>query len=208
METTATKKVNLLGLLKGASEMCIMVYCPVFGHLAVEKISDNYVHCYEVDDPKKRTIAFDSEGYLEKVFFGLSDTKHSDRPLLFVNENCNYDDWQNFSIELYPKLPSTWEVFCKDTFKDEMKDKKTFPYAEEVKSLQKLLILRDYYNRSVKKEHIDRHSKYNIICAEGKLRVQKAGNNDKRIMWFQNELLAVKFLKSFGNLLEEAKELL
>jgi hypothetical protein len=205
---TVTKKVNLLESLKGAPEMCIIIYCPVFGHLGVEKVSDNYVHCFELNDPKKRTIAFDAEGYLEKVFFGLSDTKRSDKPLLFVDENCRYEDWYDFKIDAYPALPSTWEVFCEDTFKDEMKDKKSFPYAEEVKSLQKLLILRDYYNRSVKKEHIDLHSKYNIICAEGKLRVQKASNTDKRIMWFQNELLAIKFLESFGNLLEDAKGLL
>ena len=51
--------------------------------------------------------------------------------------------------------------------------------------------------------------KYNITSGEdGKLKVSKIFNNQISIISFQNDILADKFLKSFGGLLESARKII
>ena len=128
------------------------------------------------------------------------------KPVLFPDEKKS--SWDNFSIDNYPDLPSSWEEFSStsEQFINEIKAKNgKFPYSDEIKALQMLLILRDQYRKADNAKEM----KYNIVAGEdGKLRVAKIFNNQISIISFQNDILAEKFLKSFVGLLESARSII
>jgi hypothetical protein len=209
METTVSNTKNALDLtvkLRGAIEKAITIYCPYFGPMRVKSIDDGTIRCYAVDDEEKKSVVFDKEGYMLQSYFGREAFKRSFEPVLFPDETKS--SWDNFSIDNYPDLPSSWEEFSStsEQFINEIKTKNgKFPYSDEIKALQMLLILRDQYRKADNAKEM----KYNIVAGEdGKLRVAKIFNNQISIISFQNDILAEKFLKSFGGLLESARSII
>ena len=211
METTVNKTGNentldLTVKLRGAIEKGIKIYCPYFGYMRVKSIDDDTIRCYAVDDEEKKSVVFDKEGYMLQSYFGREAFKRSYEPVLFPDDTKG--SWDNFSVDLYPELPSSWEEFSStsEQFINEIKAKNgKFPYSDEIKAMQMLLILRDQYRKADNLKEM----KYNIVSGEdGKLKVAKVFNNQVSLISFQNDILAGKFLKSFEGLLEQAREII
>ena len=209
METTVNKTNKSLDLtvkLRGAIEKAVKVFCPYFGYMRVKSLDDGSVRCYAVDDEEKRSVVFDKEGYMSQAFFGRESFKRSYMPVLFPDETMG--SWDDFSIDNYPDLPSSWEEFSStsEQFINEIKAKNgKFPYSDEIKAMQMLLILRDQYRKADNAKEM----KYNIVAGEdGKLKVAKIFNNQVSLISFQNDILAEKFLKSFEGLLEQARQII
>ena len=209
MDTKEVNTNNALDLtvkLRGAIEKGIKIYCPYFGYMRVKSIDDGSIRCYPVDDEEKKSVVFDKEGYMLQSYFGRESFKRSFEPVLFPDETKG--SWDDFEIDNYPDLPSSWEEFssASGNFVNEIKAKDgKFPYSDEIKALQMLLILRDQYRKADNAKEM----KYNITSGEdGKLKVSKIFNNQISIISFQNDILADKFLKSFGGLLESARKII
>ena len=195
-------KLNLVEKLKGAEKKCVTLYSPMFGDVVVMSVDKNFIKCYRLKDEKRKTIIFNSEGKMSHVYFGMTNTETSDEVMLFPSKENR--DWSTFVLDEYPGLPTTWEEYWEKELKAEMAEKKVFPYAEEIKTLQMLLILRDRYN----KEARERLNTYEICRNRaGEFKVQKIYET-RHVLQFVNSTVAEKFLKNFHEMLEQVKELI
>lgn len=199
-----TKKLNLTEKLKDAPERCLTLYSPMFGNVTVQSVDKTFVKCYRTNDPRKKTIIFNSEGKMSHVYFGMTNSEVSDEVMLFPSRENR--DWDSFSLDRYPGLPLSWDEYVKKEFGAVMKGKTAdeIPYATEVKALQQLLILRDRYNR----ESNEKMMTYQISRnKKGEVRVTKIFET-RFPLTFVNETLAEKFLATFGELIKQAGELI
>ena len=195
-------KLNLVEKLKGAEKKCLTLYSPMFGDVVVMSVDKNFIKCYRLKDEKRKTIIFNSEGKMSHVYFGMTNTETSDEVMLFPSKENR--DWSTFVLDEYPGLPTTWEEYWEKELKSEIAEKKVFPYAEEIKTLQMLLILRDRYNKEAR-EHMMTYE----ICRNrsGEFKVQKIYET-RHVLQFVNSTVAEKFLKNFREMLEQVKELI
>lgn len=200
------KNINLSRILRGAPEKGVTVYSPWFGDMKVKTVEPDNIKCYLVDDTQHRTVIFDDEGYVKQVFVGYSDLiKKSAECMIFPSKDNR--DWSNYKIEMFPDLPNNWNDFSKN-FSDEVKQKGgNIPYSDEMKSLQKLLILRDRYRKASTRQVM----KFNI-CEDytkpGTFKAYPIVNDHVGIMSFQDIMLADKFIGNFSDLLKDIKNFL
>lgn len=199
-----TKKLDLTEKLKDAAERCLTLYSPMFGDVTVQSVDKTFIKCYRTNDPRKKTIIFNSEGKMSHVYFGMTNSEVSAEVMLFPSKDNH--DWDSFDLERYPGLPLSWDEYVKKEFSAEMKGKTAdeIPYASEVKALQELLILRDRYNR----ESSEKMMTYQVCRnKKGEVRVTKIFET-KFPLTFVNATLAEKFLATFGDLIKQAGELI
>lgn len=196
------KDYNLSVLLKGAVEKNITLYCPWFGDMKVLDIAEDNIRCYSALDEKKRPVVFDNGGYLKQVYLGGGDiTNKSAEVMLFPS--ADQRDWTKFSIDVFPDLPKTWNELLRGEAGAKMQESGKIPYGEEIKVLQMLLILRDEYRKSSKHQTM----KFCIKNVEGTLKVVP-DYGTPRIISFQDDLLADKFLECFRDYLGQVKDLI
>ena len=195
-------KLNLVEKLKGAEKKCLTLYSPMFGDVVVMSVDKNFIKCYRLKDEKRKTIIFNSEGKMSHVYFGMTNTETSDEVMLFPSKENR--DWSTFVLDEYPGLPLSWDEYWEKELKAEIAEKKVFPYAEEIKTLQMLLILRDRYNKEAR-EHMMTYE----ICRNrsGEFKVQKIYET-RHVLQFVNSTVAEKFLKNFREMLEQVNELI
>lgn len=196
------KKLNLVELLKGADKKCLVLYSPMFGDVIVTAVDKTFIKCYRVKDEKRKVIVFNQEGKVVHVYFGLENTDVSDECMLFPSRDNR--DWNNFSFDEYPGLPQTWDEYWENELKANVAEKKEFPYAEEIKTFQMLLILRDRYNKAATEKMMTYEVSTNKV---GTLRVQKIFET-KHVLHFVNSTVAEKFLKNFKDMIEQVKDLI
>lgn len=204
METN-NNKINLSELLKGAPEKGVTFYSPWFGQMRVKSVADDNIKCYAVDDERKRTVVFDNEGYMKQVYSSAIDMiQRSAEPMLFPDKEQR--TWDGYSLDVYPNLPSSWDDLRKSETGERMKTEGKIPYAEEMKTLQMLLILRDEYRKADSSQIM----KFNVRThkVSDKVYVSPVYNEQVALISFQNEFLADRFVKCFGDMLESIKKIL
>ena len=198
------KTINLSSILKGAPEKGVTVYSPWFGDMKIKSVEPDNIKCYLVDDPQHRAVIFDDEGFVKQVFVGYSDlVQRSAECMLFPSKDNR--EWSNFKIDMFPDLPNTWAEFSKK-FGEEIKaEGGSIPYSDEMKSLQKLMILRDRYRKASKRSTM----KYNIVedfNHPGTFKTSPIVNGHIGIISFQDDTLGGKFIENFSDMLKDIKE--
>ena len=147
------------------------------------------------------------------------------------NEALNFEKYE-YRVKPDTCLPKTWEdycrvngvitdyLFCQIPFIVAVKQNGVCPetrsYSNAFVALEKLIILRDYYNTNKKPSHDMLHSivirsingKLTVVPVEGK---SFSKNNDSyrpQMLRFNTSQLRDTFMENFNNLILEAAELL
>ncbi len=202
-----TKAICLSNILRGAPEKNLTIYSPLYGEMKVKSVESNNIKCYVDEDPKRRIIVFDDEGRVVNAYNGgyYDMVQRSAECLLFPSKDNR--DWSTFKIDVYPDLPVTWNEYSKKFGETLKSNGGSIPYSETMKTLQKLLILRDCYRNSTKKTTM----KFNVIenfKKNGTFSAELATNGRLSIFSFQEELLTEKFIANFSDMIKEVKEFL
>ena len=200
------KKIKLSSILKGAPQKGITLYSPWFGDMKVKSVDPDNIRCYIPDDEQHRSVLFDDEGRVKQVFSGYSDIIRKSAECM-IYPSSEKRDWDGFSIDVYPDLPNTWEEFGKTLSEEVKKNGGIIPHSEEMKTLQKALILRDCYRKSSRKTTM----KFNVreeYSDPSKFRAYPVTDGRESVISFQDEMLAEKFIKNFPDLLDGIRQFL
>ena len=133
--------------------------------------------------------------------------------------------------DIAPKLPETWEEFCKlyrikeneyyiesnstitsaaCSYRSDRSDRNLLPSSEAAKAhlaLMQLHHLRDCYRQGWTPDWDDLKFKYCIYCVENSYNICQSMINN-RFLSFQSRELAEKFLKNFKDLIKKAGDLI
>ena len=204
---TASKQTDIVKILKAADRKELVLYCSLLGDVVLKGTDDENIRVYRINDPEKRVFTYNKYGFLQGLYVGNSAWVNASEPSLFPSSEQR--SWDRFYDDLAPELPSSWEKYVEIDKETLVKSKDgKFPYAAEVTTLQKLLILRDYYNKiyppvqkngigySISKFEGDSESLFFVACSPD------------GILMFHHRYVAEKFLKSFRDMIKEVSKII
>lgn len=189
--------MNIAKILKNAPKGT-KLYSPIFGDVALNDVNEKYINAIAKNGV---TWGFTSEGKLSTC-----STSEDAECLLFPSKEQR--DWTKFKIE--PQFTTTCGGCCKVLGLDD--DDSIYDYRSlELESLRVLLICRDAWwkmDNDWKPDWSDNtQDKHFITYYENRIN-RSSCNSFNHILAFRTAEIRDKFLETFGDLIEQCKELI
>lgn len=205
--------INISEKLKGYTPDTIHLYSPVFGTVVVRHVDGSRIKCYvENDKSELHIINFDVNGHLQAICSDCYITGWSDEVMLFPSSDNR--DWTTFELGECRGMPDSWDSFlkvAKDVPAVEYEGRKVSSQYPRLMILEKLLLIRDYYNSGWTPDFKDNDNKWQIVCDYNQVegcRVIGFEKHVPRVLTFKDERLAEKFIRCFEDMIKEVKEFL